>query len=53
MRPDVKVLFMSGYIADVISQKGIFEKGVEFLYKPVLSTDLLKKVREILDKDSE
>ncbi len=52
MRPDVKVLFMSGYPTDVISQKGIFQKGVGFLYKPVLPTDLLKKVREILDKDS-
>ena len=43
MRPDVKVLFMSGYPTDVISQKGIFEKGVGFLYKPVLPTDLLKR----------
>ena len=50
MRPGIKVLFMSGYTADVISQQGGFEEGVEFLYKPVLPTDLLKKVREILDK---
>jgi len=52
MRPDVKVLFLSGYPSDVISQKGIFEKGVEFLYKPVLPTDLLKRVRKILDRGS-
>ena len=52
IRPDVEVLFLSGYPADVISQKGTFEKGVKFMYKPVLPADLLKKVREILDKGS-
>jgi len=50
-RPDLKCLFMSGYTADIISDRGILTEGVNFLQKPFSQTDLLKKVRVILDGD--
>jgi two-component system, cell cycle sensor histidine kinase and response regulator CckA len=49
MKPDIKTLFMGGYIADVIHNKGIIEEGPDLLLKPVSPTILLTKVRDILD----
>ena len=48
--PNVKVLFVSGYTADVIHKKGIIEKGLDFILKPISPTELLKKVREVLQR---
>ncbi len=50
IRPGAKVLFVSGYAADVITDKGIQDRSLEYLPKPVSPTLLLKKVRELLDK---
>ena len=50
VRPDLAVLFVSGYTADIVHKKGIFEEGIEFLSKPVSPHDLLRKIREVLDK---
>jgi PAS domain S-box-containing protein len=50
IRPGIKALFMSGYSADIISKEGILEKGISFISKPVSPTELLLKVREVLDK---
>lgn len=50
INPDIKVLFMSGYSANLIQQKDMLEKGLIFLHKPVSTNDLLRKVREVLDK---
>ena len=49
--PGMKALFMSGYTADIIHRKGIYEDNLNFLSKPVLPYDLATKVREILDSD--
>ena len=49
-RPDIKVLFCSGYTRDVVLDKGIEEKEVDFLTKPITPNTLLEKVREILDR---
>jgi PAS domain S-box-containing protein len=49
-RPDIKALFMSGYTADMVYKKGLLETGLDFVLKPIGPTDLLKKVREILDR---
>jgi DNA-binding NtrC family response regulator len=49
-RPDIKVIFVSGYPADVIYEKVIFEEGFNFIPKPVRPTDLLKTVRGELDR---
>ncbi|MBI5026356.1 MAG: response regulator [Nitrospirae bacterium] len=50
IRPDIKVLFTSGYAADFIHKKGILEEGLNFILKPVSPKELLRKVREVLDK---
>jgi signal transduction histidine kinase/CheY-like chemotaxis protein len=48
-RPDVKVLFMSGYAADIFEKKNIPEQGLNLVLKPIAPTEFLKKVRETLD----
>ncbi len=47
-RPDIKVLFTSGYPANHID--AIIEKGSDFILKPVSPTKLLQKIREVLEK---
>jgi PAS domain S-box-containing protein len=49
VKPGVEVLFMSGYTADVIAQRGVLDEGVQFLSKPFTRDDLARKVREMLD----
>jgi signal transduction histidine kinase/CheY-like chemotaxis protein len=48
--PNVKVLFTSGYTADIIQKKGIIEEGQDFISKPVSPGELLKKIRESLER---
>jgi PAS domain S-box-containing protein len=50
MRTDINVIFMSGYSTDIISREGILEKEMNFIAKPVSPTELLRKVRDVLDK---
>ncbi|MCX5904542.1 MAG: ATP-binding protein, partial [Proteobacteria bacterium] len=50
IEPAVKALFTSGYTADIVHKQGLLEKGLEFILKPVSPTELLKKVRAVLDK---
>ncbi|MFO7570368.1 MAG: PAS domain S-box protein [Smithellaceae bacterium] len=47
-RPDLKVLFMSGYNADIIVHHGVLEEGVQFIQKPFSMSDLARKIRELL-----
>jgi CheY-like chemotaxis protein len=47
-RPVLKALFMSGYTADIVREKGILDEGLVFLDKPIAPHLLLKKVREVL-----
>jgi two-component system sensor histidine kinase EvgS len=49
--PTLKILFMSGYTADVIAHRGILESGVNLLQKPFSRHDLAVKVREALNRD--
>jgi len=49
-RPDIQVLFMSGYTADAIAHHGVLEKGVHFLQKPFTLFTLARKVRAVLDE---
>jgi two-component system, cell cycle sensor histidine kinase and response regulator CckA len=46
--PKLKVLFMSGYAADVIAQRGVLEDDVAFLSKPFNPNVLADKVRDML-----
>lgn len=48
--PNIKVLFMSGYTADVIANHGVLDEGIHFIQKPFSRKSLLSKVREILDQ---
>ncbi|HMK64359.1 MAG TPA: PAS domain S-box protein, partial [Thermodesulfobacteriota bacterium] len=48
-RPDLKVLFMSGYTADVVAHHGVLDKEVHFIEKPFTPQVLADKVREVLD----
>jgi len=50
LRPGIKVLFTSGYTANVIHEKGILKRGVNFISKPASPDEFLRKVRETLDK---
>jgi CheY-like chemotaxis protein len=49
LRPSVKVLFTSGYTADVIVRHGVLEEGIEFLAKPYSLDQLARRVRDVLD----
>jgi CheY-like chemotaxis protein len=49
LEPAIKVLFTSGYTADIIHKQGLLDQGLEFILKPVSPTELLKKVRDVLD----
>lgn len=48
--PKIKLLFMSGYTANVIAQHGVLGEGVAFIQKPFSTQDLTEKLREVLDK---
>lgn len=46
---NLKVLFMSGYTANVIAHRGVLDDGVCFIPKPFSKKDMAVKVREVLD----
>jgi two-component system, cell cycle sensor histidine kinase and response regulator CckA len=48
VRPQLKVLFMSGYPADVIARRGVLEPGVPYLHKPFTPDEVLAAVRRLL-----
>jgi CheY-like chemotaxis protein len=49
LRPDLKVLYMSGYTDDVIVHRGVLKQGTVLVQKPFTKRTLLQKVRETLD----
>lgn len=50
LRPDVRVLFVSGYTDDPSLRRGISEREIEFLCKPFSPSRLVSRVREVLDR---
>ncbi len=51
LRPDIKVLFVSGYTADIIAAQGAVEAGVAVLPKPFSRQELATKVRQVLERE--
>ncbi len=49
-RKGIKVVFMSGYAGNVITQYGILDQEMDLLQKPFSSQALVFKVREVLDR---
>ncbi|MDP3112823.1 MAG: response regulator, partial [Thermodesulfovibrionales bacterium] len=50
IRPDIKALFLSGYAEDIINKERLHEDGINIMTKPVPPTELLRKMRELLDR---
>ncbi len=48
--PNLKILFMSGYTANVIAHRGMLDDDVYFISKPFSKKDMAVKVREVLDE---
>lgn len=49
LRPEIKVLYMSGYAAEIVTAKGVLQDGGDFIEKPIIPKTFLKKVRQVLD----
>ena len=49
-RPQLQVLFMSGYTDDAIVHQGVLDESANFIQKPFAPDSLAKKVREVLDQ---
>ena len=49
-RPDIKVLYISGYTDDALGQRGVVDPGLILLQKPFTANTLIHKVREVLDR---
>ena len=47
--PSIKVLFMSGYTADIIADRGVLEQDATFISKPFSCDDLARKVHDVLN----
>ena len=50
IRPEIPVLFVSGYSDDVLTRRGVLEEGMVLLKKPFGLADLASKVRSVLDE---
>jgi FixJ family two-component response regulator len=48
-RPEMRVLFASGYTDEALGPHGVLEPGIDFIQKPYRSEDLLARVRTMLD----
>jgi two-component system cell cycle sensor histidine kinase/response regulator CckA len=49
VRPRIKALYMSGYTDNAIVHHGVLDAGTQFIGKPLVQVELLRKVREVLD----
>ncbi len=47
--PEIKTIYMSGYTADIIANKGIIENDTVFLQKPFTINALAEKIRQVIE----
>jgi len=52
-RPAVRGLYMSGYTADVIADRGLLDESCNFIQKPFQAAEIAQKIRAILDRRGE
>jgi len=52
LRPDLPVLFVSGYATPVLTQQGILDAGVNLLEKPFSASSLARALRSVIDRGS-
>jgi CheY-like chemotaxis protein len=50
-RPDIKVLYTTGYTPNAIVHNGVLDPGASLLTKPFSIEDLAAKVRKLLDEE--
>jgi two-component system, cell cycle sensor histidine kinase and response regulator CckA len=48
-QPEMRVLFMSGYAANILANQGVLDEGVNFIEKPFSMQELAAKVRLTLE----
>ena len=53
LRPDIAILYMSGYTDDAVVRRGVLEAGVAFIQKPFGAEALALRIREVLDAHSD
>jgi PAS domain S-box-containing protein len=51
-RPQIHVLYVSGYTENVVTSGGMLEEGLAFLQKPFSPAVLIQKIREVLSQSS-
>jgi DNA-binding response OmpR family regulator len=49
LKPAMPVLFFSGYTDDIIHKKGVYDKELNFISKPIIPFEFLNKIRGVLD----
>ena len=52
-KPDLRIVFMSGYMDEVVARKAQFKPGVNYLHKPFDLKSLASIIRQVLDEDRE
>lgn len=50
--PDMKILYMSGYTANIIAHRGVLEKGVNFISKPFSKKEFAAEIRKAIGNSS-
>jgi two-component system cell cycle sensor histidine kinase/response regulator CckA len=50
-RPEMKVLYMSGYTNDAVVRHGVSNSTIAFIQKPITPEPLMRKIREVLNPD--
>jgi CheY-like chemotaxis protein len=52
IRPDLRVLYMTGYSRNAVVHQGRLDEGVELLQKPITQKRLSARIRDLLDQTS-